>query len=70
MGGLRLVTSGESSRQGDVSRELAVLDPLPPPPALPGDCMPQSWAANCELSSDVISERPKAEADLTIERER
>lgn len=30
IGGLRLVTKGESSRQGEVSRELAVLEPPPP----------------------------------------
>jgi hypothetical protein len=27
IGGLRLVTRGDNSRQGEVSRELAVLDP-------------------------------------------
>lgn len=32
IGGFRFVTSGDSSRHGDVSLEDAVLDPPPPPP--------------------------------------
>lgn len=56
MGGFRLVTSGDSSRQGEVSRDEAVLEPPPPVPMLPlGDCMPaeilQSCCANCALST-------------------
>lgn len=35
IGGFRFVTSGDSSRHGDVSLEDAVLEPLPPPLPLP-----------------------------------
>lgn len=78
IGGFKLVTNGESSRHGDVSRELAVLEP-------PGD-----WAAaaaataatavdglvaakvvTAELSADeIIRDNPRADADLTTERDR
>jgi len=53
MGGLRLETRGDNSRQGEVSRELAVLDP-------PGDCT--GWGG--ESSEGIIRERPDADALL------
>ena len=57
MGGLRLLISGEMSLQGDTSLDEAVLEP-------PGD-----WIG-CEAeqsSVGIISERPVAEEDLTID---
>ena len=57
MGGLRLLISGEMSLQGDTSLDEAVLEP-------PGD-----WIG-CEArqsSVGIISDRPVAEEDLTID---
>ena len=70
MGGFKLVTRGDSSRQGDVSLELAVLEPPPPPIAAnptghgpPGEC---STATGAWKSSDgIISDKPEAEALFT-----
>ena len=57
MGGLRLpVMVGESSRQGDVSRELAVLDPPP------GDCIGPSSA------NDMTSDRPDVADSFLVGR--
>lgn len=50
IGGLRFVTNGESSRHGDVSRELAVLEPPPPP----GDCTPPPPTALADGYSSII----------------
>lgn len=49
IGGFRFVTNGESSRHGDVSRELAVLEP--PPPL--GDCTPPPPAEPADAYSSV-----------------
>ena len=58
MGGLRLpVMVGESSRQGDVSRELAVLDPPP------GDCIGPSSA------NDMTSDRPDVADSFLVGRQ-
>lgn len=48
IGGLRLETRGDNSRQGEVSRELAVLDP-------PGDCT--GWGGE---SSEITAQYSKA----------
>jgi hypothetical protein len=48
IGGLRLVTRGDNSRQGEVSLELAVLDP-------PGD-----WTGWGGESSEITAQYAKA----------
>jgi hypothetical protein len=48
IGGLRLETRGDNSRQGEVSRELAVLDP-------PGDCT--GWGGE---SSEITAQYSSA----------
>lgn len=52
MGGFRLVTRGESSRHGDVSRELAVLDP-------PGEGIDCGESSAAEINKQYISTRMK-----------
>ena len=60
MGAFSVLMRGERSLQGDASREEAVLDPPP------GDGM----AAAGQSSVGIMRERPVAEEDLTMERER
>lgn len=57
-GGLRLVTNGDNSLHGDVSRELHVLEP-------PGDCT--GWIGAIS-SAGIIRLRPVAEALLITAR--
>lgn len=74
IGGLRLVTRGESSRHGDVSRELAVLEP----PPLAGDWTPPDaplpppveQTTPDSLSEEISNDKPRAEALLTTPRDR
>ena len=77
-GGFKLVTKGDSSRQGEVSLELAVLDPFPP--TCPGDCIAGVFDIErrgvvvivpvvVDSSEETISESPKAEALFTTDRD-
>lgn len=81
MGGLRLVTKGDISRQGEVSRELAVLEPPPP-----GECIPTAavWKSSAseyvtaltrntdmrDLPEGIIRDNPEAEALFTTALDR